>query len=194
MKPLRVLPVLVSALLIVFQNATAQVFTVKSSNLVVAGTSSLHDWQSAAEVIDMKGGYTLENETLADIRGVVVKVPVKEIKSSKGKMMDSKTWDAFNYEKNPFIVFTLATWTINPQQNTLHVTGTLAMAGVTRPIDLSLSYKVLRGGDLLITGSRKLKMSDFKMEPPTAMMGTIKVGDEVEVRFEATLSMAGATL
>ena len=109
-------------------------------------------------------------------------------------MMDSKTWDAFNHEKNPFIVFTLATATINPQQNRLDATGTLTMAGVTRPTELSVSYKILEGGDLVISGSRKLKMTDFKMEPPTAMMGTIKVGDEVEVRFEATLSIPDTTL
>lgn len=194
MKPLRVLSIVAGALLILIQNATAQLFTVKSSNFVVTGTSSLHDWESTVEVIDMKGTYTLQKGTLADIRGVVVKIPVKGIKSPKGKMMDSKTWDAFNHEKNPFIVFTLATATIHPQQNRLDATGTLTMAGVSRPTELSVSYKILEGGDLVISGSRKLKMTDFKMEPPTAMMGTIKVGDEVEVRFEATLSIPDTTL
>jgi hypothetical protein len=33
-------------------------------------------------------------------------------------------------------------------------------------------------------------MSDFGMKPPTAMLGTVKTGDDVTVRFEWTLGPA----
>jgi hypothetical protein len=49
-------------------------------------------------------------------------------------------------------------------------------------------YKILPNGELQLTVSKKLKMTDFKMEPPTAMMGTIKVGDEVTVIFDVTVN------
>ena len=62
------------------------------------------------------------------------------------------------------------------------------MAGATRPIELQAKYKVLPSGELQVTVSKALKMTDFKMEPPTAMMGTIKVGDEVTVNFDATIN------
>jgi hypothetical protein len=68
------------------------------------------------------------------------------------------------------------------------------MAGVTKPVDLNLTYKILPGGELQITGSKQLTMSEFKMEPPTAMMGTIKVGDPVEVMIELILSPDSNTL
>ena len=59
------------------------------------------------------------------------------------------------------------------------------MAGANQPIDLQqVKYKVLAGGDVQITFSKTFKMSQWKMEPPTAMMGTIKVGDEVTVNFD----------
>ena len=189
MKALRVLPLIICVLAIHFQNAQAQSFNVKSCNIVVAGTSSLHDFESNVETADIKGSYTLSSQSLTDLSNVVVKIPVKAIKSTKGKMMDNKTWDAFNFEKNPVIVFTLSGTTIHPDKGTINAKGTLTMAGVTKTIDLPLSYKLLPGGELKITGAKKLKLTDFKMEPPTAMMGTIKVGDEVEVRFDVVLSL-----
>jgi polyisoprenoid-binding protein YceI len=45
------------------------------------------------------------------------------------------------------------------------------------------------GGDQSITfnGSKKIKMTDFGISPPTALMGTMTTGDEVEVIFQVTL-------
>jgi hypothetical protein len=68
------------------------------------------------------------------------------------------------------------------------------MAGTTKPIDLVANYKVLSNGDLQITGSKKIKMTDFNMEPPTAMMGTIKVGDDVIIGFDIVLSSTHTVL
>ena len=108
--------------------------------------------------------------------------------------MDNKTWEAFNYEKNPTITFTLTEKTINATKHSLVANGNLTMAGVTKPVELHLIYKVLPGGELQISGSHALVMSDFNMVPPTAMMGTIKVGDEVVVDFEITLTNTNNTL
>jgi len=188
MKAIKVLLLTAWVLALQISAVHAQTFTVKSHTLTVKGTSSLHDWQSTVEKIEAKGAFVLSNNSLIDIRDVAVKIPVKAIKSPKGKLMDSKTWDAFNYEKYPTITFLLTGRKINAAKNTLDASGTLTMAGVTKPVELNLTYKVLPGGELQITGTKKLIMSDFKMEPPTAMMGTIKVGDEVEVGFELLLN------
>ena len=188
MKAIKVLLLTAWVLALQISAIHAQSFTVKSYTLTVKGTSSLHDWQSNVEKIEAKGAFVLSNNALIDIRDVAVKIPVKAIKSPKGKLMDSKTWDAFHYEKYPTITFLLTGRKINAARNTLDAAGTLTMAGVTKPVELSLTYKLLPGGELQVTGTKKLLMSEFKMEPPTAMMGTIKVGDEVEVGFELVLN------
>lgn len=103
-------------------------------------------------------------------------------------MMDNKTYDAFNHEKNPHIIFTLSAQKINEANSTIDVQGNLSMAGTTKPVSLTLSYKLLPNGALQVTGSKKLTMTDFKMEPPTAMMGTIKVGNDVVVNFDLILT------
>jgi hypothetical protein len=169
-------------------NLQAQSYEIKNYKMSVAGTSSLHDWESAIENIECNGVYTLNGSSLFEIKNVVLRVKVTDIKSTKGRMMDNKTYDAFNYEKNPFITFKLTTEKVNEAESTIDVKGDLTMAGVTKTIDMTISYKLLAGGDLQIVGSQILSMTDFGMEPPTAMMGTIKVGKEVTVKFELTLT------
>jgi hypothetical protein len=161
---------------------------VKSFKMTVKGTSTLHEWESVVEKLECKANYKIEQNALTDLKDVVVKIPVTSIKSPKGKMMDSKTYDAFNYEVNPSISFNLLATKINASTMTADLKGTLSMAGESRPIEMQIVYKVLPNGELLVSGAKKLRMKDFKMESPTAMMGTIKVGDEVTVSFEITLT------
>lgn len=188
MKTMNVLLIVALVITMPMSEVKAQTFAAKTYKLSVKGTSSLHDWESTVDKLEAKGSFVLRNNALSDLRDVVVQIPVKAIKSTKGKMMDNKTWEAFNYEKHPAIKFVLTNRKIDPAKNTLTATGTLTMAGITKSVDLRILYKVLPGDELLISGTHTLRMTDFKMDPPTAMMGTIKVGDEVVVNFEMTLT------
>jgi hypothetical protein len=188
MKTLSLLIITVGLLLSQINTLRAQPFKVKDYKMTVQGTSSLHDWESAIEKIECKGFYAMANNSLMDVKDVVVKIPVTSIKSTKGKIMDNKTYDAFNYEKYPNIVFTLSAQKINEKNSTIDLTGNLAMAGTTKSVNLTANYKILPNGELQIIGSKKIIMTDFGMEPPTAMMGTIKVGNDVSVYFEITLT------
>jgi polyisoprenoid-binding protein YceI len=179
----------VIALFLVVNNTSfGQLLKVKANKMTVQGSSSLHDWESQITKAEWKGLFQIENLALVDAKNVEVKIPVESIKSTKGKLMDSKTYDAFKAEKNPYIIYNLTTVKVNQNAGVLDAKGTLTMGGVTRPIDLQAKYKVLPSGDLQITVSKTLKMTEFKMEPPTAMMGTVKVGDEVTVSFDVTLN------
>lgn len=178
-----------AALMILTQGAIAQaLLKVKANKMTVQGSSTLHDWESQITRADIKGVFTIENDKLVEAKNIEVKIPVESIKSTKGKMMDGKTWDAFNYEKYPFITYSLSGGKINEATGTIDAKGSLTMAGVTRPFEVQAKYKVLPGGELQIILSRKFKMTEFKMETPTAMMGSIKVGDEVTVNFDLTIN------
>jgi polyisoprenoid-binding protein YceI len=194
MKTRHLLIVIATALIIQSSYVMAQSFKVKNYKMTVKGESSLHDWESVVQKLECKGSYKIENNILTDIKETVVKITVESIKSPKGRIMDNKTYDAFNYEKYPQITFTLNSKKIDSSNLTADLKGTLAMAGYSRPIDIQISYKIFGNGDLQIIGSKKLKMTDFKMEPPTAMMGTVKVGDEVTVSFDIVLSATNTIL
>lgn len=189
MKALQLVTITVWLLFIQVSFLAAQSFSIHVNKATVTGTSSLHDWESTIEKLECTGSFTLANNTLKDIKDVVVKIPVKSIKSPKGKMMDNKTYEAFNYEKYPSIIFTLKTKKINDANSTIEVEGDLSMAGVTKAISMILNYKLLPSGEMQVSGAKKIIMTEFKMKPPTAMMGTIKVGNEVVVNFDLMLSM-----
>lgn len=179
--------VLTAALLLgVVTGAVSQSALVKANKMTVQGSSTIHDWESEITKADMKGEFLVSDNQLKEVKNVEVKIPVESIKSTKGKMMDSKTYDAFNSTKNPYIVYALNKAKINAN-GTIDATGTLTMAGVTKPLEVQGKYTVLENGDVRLTLSRKFKMTEFKMDPPTAMMGTIKVGDEVTVNFDVVV-------
>jgi polyisoprenoid-binding protein YceI len=59
----------------------------------------------------------------------------------------------------------------------------LSIAGVAKEVKFKTKYDV-DGNQITFKGSYTFKMTDFNIDPPTAVMGTIKTGDEVTVRLE----------
>ncbi|HYI78884.1 MAG TPA: YceI family protein [Chryseolinea sp.] len=168
--------------------SNAQVSNVSDYKVTIKGTSTMHDWESNVEELESHATYKLKGDELVSIGDASLKVTVTSIKSTKGKIMDNKTYKAFDSENHPFIIFTLKSEKINPSKLTVDLIGTLEMAGTTLPVKLVANYKVLANGELEIIGTKKVKMSEYKMTAPKAMMGTIKVGDEVDINFDVTFS------
>ncbi len=174
---------------LIFLNLTTlsqSTYSLKAAKMTVDGTSTLHDWTSDVTKVELTGQFLVEGTRISQVKDVQLKIPVTSIKSTKGKTMDNKTWEAFKYEKNPAITYKLTA--VTPAEKVLKSTGTLTMAGSSKAIDLEVTYTVLPGSELRLTGSHTIKLKDYKMDPPTAMMGTIKVGEEVTVKFDVTLS------
>jgi polyisoprenoid-binding protein YceI len=173
----------------------AQTSKLKSFTFTVSGTSTLHEWKSNVTKVEWKGLASADAAKVLTLQNVEVTIPVKGIISEHGRMMDNKTYEAFNSDKNPNITFKMKSFTQKVVNGDLllAVEGNLTMNGVTNMIMLSITGKVLANGDITFSGSRSLKMADYKMEQPTAMMGTIKVGDEVTVKFDLTIAKNSAS-
>ena len=71
---------------------------------------------------------------------------------------------------------------LDPGGTTATVHGELALAGRSRPISFEL-----RNEDGRLTGRATIKQSDWGIKPYTALFGTLKVADEVEVAIDAGL-------
>lgn len=164
----------------------AQTFSIvpQTASINVHGTSNVHDWNMKPTKVTGELGLNSTKQ----ISAITIKVEVKSLKSGNG-IMDGKTYDAFDYKKNPYIVFQLtdasqAKLTENDTEVTL--TGNLSFAGATRKISIKAIGKITKSGDYQLKGTVPLKMTDFKMSPPTAMLGTMKTGDAVTVKFDVT--------
>jgi hypothetical protein len=192
--PFRTVLILVFPFLLYATSLDAQPSKVISYKVTVKGTSTVHDWESTVEKLECKTTYKTNGHELVDIRDAMLKVTVESIKSTKGRIMDNKTYDAFKSDDFPYIIFTLKSENINTTKSIVELKGTLEMAGVSNPIEMIANYKVLSGGELQIKGDKKVNMTDFRMSPPKAVMGTIKVGEEVTISFDITFSPSNPIL
>lgn len=160
-------------------------FNPKASSLTVNGTSNLHDWKT--ETRQMSGELVLVNQS--QIKSLTLKTLVKSMKSGE-KIMDTKTYETFNADKNPEISFKMTNvseFARTGDNIKVTLNGTLTMGGVSKTVAIKANGKELKSGSLTFSGSVNLKMSDYKMAAPTAMMGMLKVGDGVRLDFNVQM-------
>ncbi len=164
-------------------------FRTSSFTMTIKGSSNLHDWESAVKEVRANGSMTVDANGLQSIQSLSVDIPTKSIKSTKGSVMDNKTYDALKADKYQNISYKLENATVNKKGDAYDVNanGNLTLAGATNKIALYVRGKANSDGSITFTGSKKLKMTDFKIKPPTALLGTMTVGDEVEIVFSLTL-------
>lgn len=164
-------------------------FNTTGFTMTIKGTSNLHDWESTAKEVRATGSMTVTDEGLQAISALSVTVPSKSIKSTKGSVMDNKTYDALQANKYPNVTYKLEKATITKKGDGYDIasTGSLSIAGVTNKVDMAVRGKANSDGSITFTGSRKIKLPDYKIKPPTALLGSVVVGEEVEVVFKVTV-------
>lgn len=159
-------------------------------SMVINGTSNLHDWQSNVEEVRANGALTADASGLKSIQSLYVEIPVKTIKSTKGSIMDNKTYSALKADKYQNITYKLERVTgMNARGRAydINTVGLLNIAGTSNKIEIYVQGKVGSDGSITFSGSKKIKMTDYKIKPPTALLGTMTTGDEVEIVFQVTL-------
>jgi hypothetical protein len=60
----------------------------------------------------------------------------------------------------------------------------LTMSGAEKTIEMDVEATSLTNGRFRFTGEVPLLMSDFGIKPPKALLGTLKTGDRIVVRFD----------
>ncbi|HBL77947.1 MAG: hypothetical protein A2W90_01425 [Bacteroidetes bacterium GWF2_42_66] len=177
----------VSALVVLFviisQVIYAQVqykLDVKNSSMVIKGTSSIHDWEMKVE--DMKSAFSLQSANIFQDKliGGDFLINVESIKSEHS-LMNKKTYEALKQEKFPQIKAKVIK--AEQSQNAGKVQVELSIAGKTKLVNEDIYLKDLGNGKVEIKGSLDMKMSEYGIEPPVALMGSIKTGDAVKIEF-----------
>jgi polyisoprenoid-binding protein YceI len=159
-----------------------------SSKIWVEGTSTIHDWE--CEVGQFAGSVTADaaEAGFASLTATSLAVPVQGIDCDNGTM-NGKLRDALG--STP-VRYDLASADVGEVGAdgwfTINTTGRLTIAGATQPVEMSVKAKALDGNRFRFVGQHALKMTDYGVDPPTAMFGTLKTGDEVTVHFDATVS------
>lgn len=175
-------------LLFVANIANAQTkLTAKSASVVIHGNSTMHEWSSNVTKVSVTGDFDFSNGIIEKVNHATVKMESKSIKSTKDSdLMDDRTHSTLKAAKFPTITYE-CTNTVSSENGTIKVNGNLTLAGVTKPIDLTMKVTTLANGDIELKGSRKILMSNFGIKPPSFMLGTLNVDDAVTIAFDVVL-------
>ncbi len=168
----------------IFRYATCQIYSVDASHsqLTILGTSTLHDWEIQANNID--GQASINKQGDLSITSLSFNVTVKGLKSGKSAM-DNNTYKALNESNYPEIIYRVTKVEVSNQVGesyTLKTTGGLTVAGVTRPITMVVKAKYGLN-EISFEGQIAFKMTHFGVDPPTALLGTVKTGDDITIKF-----------
>ncbi len=159
---------------------TAQSYSVvpTASTLTIEGTSSLHDWEMEAEKMSGSADLSISGESV-DVKQISFTVPVESLKSGK-KAMDKNALKALKSDDHPSIKYTAEK--VSSGANGLTADGYLELAGARKPVKV-IAKPLVDGNSVTFAGSVPLKMTDFGMDPPTALLGTLKTGDDITIHF-----------
>ncbi|HAX96478.1 MAG TPA: hypothetical protein DCY35_08165 [Prolixibacteraceae bacterium] len=165
-----------------FKNVPAQ------SKVLVKGTSTVHDWEMESTIVNIEMGLNHQEDKLF-IEDVTFSSMAKGLKS-KHSLMDEKALEALKSKQHPEIKFTQSEGITVTKQGTNFngiLQGKLEIAGVSQIIKVPFNGTVKSDQVITVNGQVKLKMSDFGIKPPTAMMGTIKTGNDFVLEYSIDL-------
>ncbi|GAO31158.1 YceI family protein [Geofilum rubicundum] len=157
------------------------------SQMSVEGTSTIHDWEMGTSSINGVAELSKEADQL-EITNTKITVKSAELKSDNSGM-DEKAHDALNVKKHPTITFTQTEkLTVKPNGTKFSgtVRGNLTISGKTKAVAIPVTGDSSQN-KLKVSGKLDLKMTQFNIDPPRAMLGAIKAGDEITVSFEVGL-------
>lgn len=165
-----------------------------ANTLSVSGTSNLHDWSCTSTTfstaVEFEAAEVPGNALPRPLKSLSVRVPVRSLKCDHSGM-DDNTFKALKVDQDPDITFTMGDFTVTPTDSkgafAVHAKGTLTVAGEAQTVTMDVSGQRLPDGSVTAAATIPLKMTDYGISPPTALLGTIKAGDGVKVTFALTV-------
>lgn len=88
--------------------------------------------------------------------------------------------DFISFERNP---------TYKPGEENFIGILKISLAGATKLFEVNCSIETKPNGLIHLKGGRQFTFADFGLKPPTRMMGTIKVQEDLHVKFHLVLKL-----
>jgi hypothetical protein len=153
-------------------------------SLKVSGTSTLHDWDMVSEQATGSARISLSGNGVQTIHAGSLSMPAESIKSGK-RQMDGNAYRALKTDTHKDVKFQLTE--ARKQGDRWQLIGTLELAGTKKQVTFDSSVST-SGSRVSLQSTTKFKLTDFGIDPPTAMLGSVRTGDEVSLTIELTLA------
>jgi len=164
--------------------------------VTIDGDSNVRSWDadvksvSAELVLTNIEDITLENLTAESFKSMTITMPVESIDSGSRSL----TRNIKNYLKeddHPNITFTLNRVTdIQIENDSAIITaeGVINAAGKDHTVTMNVNASMNPDGSINFNGEQELLMTSFDIDPPTAVMGTVRARDEFKVIYNVNFN------
>lgn len=167
----------------IFPAGAQQKFTLAPNpELKIAGGSSLHDWDMKSNKAKGEGLFVVDGNQLQTIQNLIVEMEAESL-SSGTKGLDNNAYKALKTNQHKQIKFVLKEIVKNGDSYTAK--GDFTVAGFTRSTSFPVKVSP-QGKGFNFIAEVPIKLTDFKIDPPTALLGTVKTRDEATISFNAT--------
>ena len=158
------------------------------SKVWVEGTSTVRGFRcESTQVTGTADAAGTELSQVGQARGEIT-IPVQTLDCRNGTM-NGHMRNAHKAAQNPSIRFRATSVRVTPSsptQGAVAMTGQLTIAGQTREVTID-GTAAREGSGLRVRGSERITMTDFGVQPPRLMAGTMRVHAPVTVGFDVVL-------
>lgn len=177
------------------QNSDIQFSLDSGHEMIIDGTSNVRDWD--ADVKTVNATFVLSQFDLSDLSSLTpdhfktmeLSIPVEDIESDSGRLTRNLQ-GYLEVDDHPYITFKMNgidSVSVNGNSAEITANGVINAAGVDHETTMNVTATI-NDGKVTFSGTQELLMTDFGIDPPTAMLGSIRARDEISIIYSLTFS------
>ncbi len=165
------------------------------SSMSIEGGSTVGSWDADVQIINAEFSIDLEAlESNGSNPSTVFQlgsftVPVENI-DGDGRRLTRNIHNYLNKDDHPEITFTMNSSEIVEKGENgykVEVNGVINAAGKDHEVVFTADVMPTENGGFLINGKLPLKFSDFNIDRPSAMLGTVRADEDIEIHYNLVL-------
>lgn len=162
----------------------------QGSTLSIQGTTNINTFECVSRQSFGQQAITVTTDPTTrslTFDRAILNLRVKELNCDNNKI-DADLCDALKADQFPNITIELhdarlAKGSLDDDWSDIIITASLKITNQKRRIELRAKGKMLSDGRFRFMAAKALKMTDYGVDPPTALFGLIKVRDEITINF-----------
>lgn len=166
-----------------FAQSTYRIKETAEVDLILSGTSTLHDWEMTALSTTGAAQFVFKANNIVELDAIKSLSFTLQVTDLKGDSdgLNKNAYEALKSNQYQQIRYKLTSSKISLEKGEYLIKsiGKLTVAGVTKDIEMDVNYAMNGDGSINFKGSYNLNMTDYNVEPPSFMWGAMKTSDAV---------------